>query len=141
MAGTVRPRLTPGEGRRFAFTLGGAFLTLGALLWWRSRGSSAPYAAYAPYAPSLLAALLLAAGALIPTYLGPVQRAWMGLAHAISRVTTPVFMAVVYFMVLAPIGLVMRAGGYNAVRRRADNGSFWVLRAPNEQRGDIERQF
>jgi hypothetical protein len=65
----------------------------------------------------------------------------MGLAHAISRITTPIFMAVVYFMVLAPIGLAMRAVGYNAVSRRAVDGSFWVVRSSKEQRADIERQF
>ena len=50
-------------------------------------------------------------------------------------------MAVVYFMVLAPIGLAMRAVGYNAVSRRAVDGSFWVVRSSKEQRADIERQF
>ena len=135
MAGTVPPRLTAADGRRFAFTLGGAFLALGGLLWWRSRGSPAPYA------PLLLSALLLAGGILIPERLGPMQRAWMGFGHALSRVTTPIFMAAVYFLVLAPIGLVLRAVGYNAVQRRAANASFWVTRAPDEQRTDLERQF
>jgi len=139
MARTVRTRLTGAEGRRFAFTVGGTFLLLGGLLWWRTR--AAPAAPYVSCALLLLAASLLAAGALIPTHLGPVQRAWMGLAHAISRITTPIFMAMVYFMVLAPIGLAMRAVGYNAVSRRAVDGSFWVVRSSKEQRADIERQF
>lgn len=138
MAGSVRPRLTAAEGRRFAFTLAGAFLALGALLWWRSRGTAAPYASYASLS---LAATLLAAGALIPTRLSPVQRAWMALAHLISRVTTPIFMAVVYFGVITPISLVMRLVGHNPLRRPAPEGSFWVVRTVAEQRTDIERQF
>ena len=32
------------------------------------------------------------AALVVPTQLGPVERAWMGLAHAISKVTTPIFM-------------------------------------------------
>jgi hypothetical protein len=141
VAGPVRPRLTAPEGRRFAFTLAGAFSVLAIVLWWRVRGSSSPFAPFASFAPLFLAASLLAAGILIPTRLGPVQRAWMALAHAISRVTTPILMAVVYFTVLAPIGLAMRVMGYNPLKRHAVDGSFWVVRAPREQRSDIQRQF
>ncbi len=93
------------------------------------------------YAPFIISGILLAAGALIPTRLGPVQRAWMGLAHAISRVTTPIFMAVIYFLVITPMGLLMRALGRNPLNRASVDGSFWVTRAPAEQRSDIERQF
>ncbi len=66
----------------------------------------------------------------------------MGLAHAISRITTPIFMAVVYFMVLAPIGLLHARGWVTMpLSRRAVDGSFWVVRSSKEQRADIERQF
>lgn len=145
MAGTIRPRLSAGEGRRFAFTLAAAFAVLGAFLWWRHSAApffpSAPSAPSAPYALLLLSAVLFASGALIPTRLGPVQRAWMGLAHAISRITTPIFMAVIYFLVIAPMGLLLRVLGRNPLSRTAINGSFWVTRSPAEQRSDIERQF
>ena len=134
MAGPVRPRLTAAEGRRFAFTLGGAFLALAAVLWWRHRTGASILA-------GSLAALLLAAGGLVPGQLGPIHHSWMALAHAISRVTTPILMAVVYFTVLAPIGLAMRVIGYNPIKRNAVDGSFWVVRAPREQRSDIQRQF
>jgi hypothetical protein len=111
---------------------------LGAVLWWRSAVAPTRLPAYPPL---LVAIALLAAGALIPAKLAPVQRAWMSLAHLISRVTTPIFMAVVYFGVIAPIGLVMRAAGHRPLRRPATDGSFWVVRAVAEQRTDIERQF
>lgn len=140
MAGTVRPRLTAREGRRFAFTVGAAFLVLALLLWWRATRGHAP-APMAAYPLLGLGVLLFAAGAIVPTRLAPVQRAWMGLAHAISRITTPIFMAVVYFIVIAPIGLLMRAVGHNPLRRTAVDGSFWVVRSDSEQRTDIERQF
>ena len=82
---------------------------------------------------------LIAAGAAIPARLGPVYRAWMGLAHAISRVTTPVVLGVIFFLVLTPVGLVMRMFGRNALKRSVVNHSYWV--APNELRGDLTNQF
>jgi hypothetical protein len=82
---------------------------------------------------------LIAAGAVIPASLGPVYRAWMGLAHAISRVTTPVFMGVVFFAVLMPVGLVMRLFGRNPLKRQEVNQSYWA--EPNQLRGSLKNQF
>lgn len=84
-------------------------------------------------------ALILAA-TLVPRSLGPIQRAWMGMAHAISGVTTPIFMAVVYFVVMAPTGLLMRAFGRNALTAHHGDTSVWVSRGES-RRGDLERQF
>lgn len=114
--------------------MGGAFLLLASLLWWKGK----------PVAPVLgaLGALLALAGVAIPTLLGPVQRAWMGLAHAISKVTTPVFMGVIYFVVLTPVGLLRRSFGHNAIVRKAEGGSYWVdRRAEGAQKTGMERQF
>jgi len=83
--------------------------------------------------------LLLAAGALVPARLGPVFRTWMGLAHAISKVTTPIFMGIVYFIVILPIGLGMRLLGRNPIRHSPIDGSYWVER--NQPRGEMTDQF
>lgn len=132
MATPIPAGLSPREGRRFAFTLAGAFATLALLLWWRGRHA-------APWFGGVAAGMALL-GLLVPANLGPLQRAWMGLAHAISKVTTPVFMGVVYFVVLSPIGLVMRAFGRKPMAATAREGSFWVARSSSEQTS-MERQF
>jgi hypothetical protein len=129
--------LTTAEGRRFAWTLAAAFAVLGALLWWRHRATPAIVAAS-------LSLLMLLAGAFVPSRLGPVQRAWMGLAHAISRVTTPIFLAIVYFLVLTPAGFMRRTVGGNPLVRDAKAGSFWVERdrlSQDRKRQRLERQF
>lgn len=135
MAGRVSTRLTKSEGRKFAFTVGLAFCALAGLSWWRG---------HLPVAGALgvLGAGLLLAGVVVPTRLGPLQHAWMSLAHAISKVTTPVFMGVVYFVVLTPTGLVMRALGRRPLQREPKDGSYWI---PKNRRGggvsDMNRQF
>jgi hypothetical protein len=87
-----------------------------------------------------LAGLFLLGGLLLPTRLGPVQRAWMGMAHALSRVTTPIFMGIVYFLVITPIGVLRRLFGANPLRAAQGKSSGWVDRRPNP-RGDLNRQF
>ena len=132
MAHRIPARLTPAEGRKFAFTVGIAFAVLGTLSWWR--GHQTP-----PYILGGLAAALILAGLLVPGHLGPVNRAWMGLAHAISKVTTPIFMGVVFFLVIAPVGLVMRLFGRNPMRHAAVDQSYWARRS--EARGTLTNQF
>jgi 6,7-dimethyl-8-ribityllumazine synthase len=91
-----------------------------------------------------LAAVLVSAGIVIPGKLEQVERVWMSLAHAISRVTTPIFMAIVYFVVLTPVGLVRRLAGRNALVHHPRNGSYWIRRPVKEMektRRQMERQF
>jgi hypothetical protein len=125
-------RLTAPEGRKFAFTLAIAFGGLAGLLWWRERRVVATLFAGAAGAFAL-------AGLLVPGRLGPVHRVWMGLAHAISRVTTPIVMGVVYFLVIMPVGLVRRAIGGNPLR--AHQGSTGWVDRQGSPRGDLTRQF
>jgi Na+/proline symporter len=125
-------RLTAPEGRKFAFTLAAAFGGLAAVLWWRERRTAAT-------ALAGLALALTLAGLLLPGRLGPVQRTWMGFAHALSRVTTPIVMGVIYFLVITPVGLVRRAVGGNPLR--AQHGSSGWVDRQGAPRGDLTRQF
>jgi hypothetical protein len=124
--------LTPAEGRKFAFTVGAAFLVLAAITWWRDH----------PLLLRIFGVLgvgLFALGAAVPGRLGPLYRAWMGLALAISKVTTPIFMGIVFFVVIAPVGLVMRLFGRNPIKHRPVDQSYW---APRDQpRGGMTNQF
>lgn len=93
----------------------------------------------------VLVALLVAAALIAPSRLGPAERSWMALALAMSRVTTPVFMAVIYFGVISPVALVRRAMGKNALVRDRNRETFWVPREKNSDgerlRRRMERQF
>ncbi len=87
-------------------------------------------------------ALLVIAGLAVPSRLGPVVRAWMGFARRLSRVTTPILLSVIYFVVLTPTGLVMRLFGRRPLIRPPSDPSFWVPRPANaRQRADMEHQF
>jgi DMSO reductase anchor subunit len=87
-----------------------------------------------------LGALLVVAALVVPSHLGPLQRAWMGLARAISKVTTPIFMAVVFFVVMTPIGWLMRLFRRRPLVHREKDGGYWAAPASGG-RSDLERQF
>jgi hypothetical protein len=135
LATRVPARLSAAAGRRFGLTVGGAFLVLAALAWWRGRALGLEVFA-------TLGSLFVLSGLALPTHLGPVFRAWMGLAHQLSRVTTPIVLGLIYFLSVTPIGLVLRLFGRRPLVRRAASPSFWVTRpADTRQRGGMEHQF
>ena len=137
MEPTPRRRLTPAEGRKFAFTLALGFGLLGGLLAWREHAMPA----------KVLAGLAIAAvamGVIAPATLGPVSRAWMAFGQALSRITSPVFFTLIYMVVVAPIGLIRRTFGKSPLARDRDASSFWIRRqAPDAaaRRASLERQF
>jgi hypothetical protein len=130
----VPPRLTRAEGRHFGLVVGTAFLILAAILLWRRRETVSAVAA-------VIGILLVTGAIVIPGRLGPVQRAWMKLAHVISRFTTPLFMGLLFFVVITPAGLLARAFGHRPLTR-ARRGSAWVDRTgPQGRRSDLTHQF
>jgi DMSO reductase anchor subunit len=130
----VPARLSPAEGRKFGLTVGIAFLVLASLLYfWRHKETAAAVTGG-------LGVLLVLGALAVPTHLGPLQRAWMGLAHAISKVTTPIFMGIVFYLVITPIGILMRLVGRRPLVHQERDGGFWVAPASGG-RSDIERQF
>jgi hypothetical protein len=127
--------LTRSQGRRFGVTVGGAFLLLAAVVWWR--GNDTAMTVF-----GLLGATLGLAGLVIPRHLGPVERAWMALAHAMSKVTTPVVMGAMYLLVLLPIGWLRRTLGGNPLVHRQEGTGFWRARPQGRRRSmSLRRQF
>ena len=132
MAREIRAGLTKSEGRSFGLAVGSAFLALAIVLWWRGR--SVPAVSVAA-----IGALLMLAGVSIPDRLGPVHRAWMGLAGAISKVTTPVFMSLVYFLVITPTGIVRRVVSRSPLER-PDADTYWIDHEPARP-DSLKQQF
>jgi len=65
---------------------------------------------------------VLAAWALIaPRSLRLVYRYWMKLGLLLSRVTTPIVLGIVFFLVILPTGLIRRAFGRDAMARTFDD--------------------
>ncbi len=126
--------LTPAEGRKFGLTVGTAFLVITGVLWWRDHPT-------AMTVTGALGGLLVLAGLLIPGHLGPVHNAWMKLALVISKVTTPIFMGVLYFVVLLPSGVIMRLVGKRPLVHPAGATGYWVLRTRGGEPNPMERQF
>jgi hypothetical protein len=135
MEAGIRPRLTAAKGRSFGLTVGGVFVAIAAVLWWRGHLRTCAVL-------GTLGTLLILGGLLVPTRMGPVERAWMGLAVLISKVTNPLVMGIIYFVVMLPVGLLRRAFGGNPMVHRESGGTYWKTRPEGARRtGSLKRQF
>ena len=95
-----------------------------------------------PYWPWVLGGLLTIWALLAPTTLRRFYQLWMRLALVLSRVTTPIIMSLVFFLVITPIGFIMRIRGYDPMARRLDpNVTSYRVPARKPPRTHMERPF
>jgi hypothetical protein len=68
----------------------------------------------------------------MPRVLGPLNRLWTRFALALSKVVTPLVMAVLFFSTVLPTGLVMRLLRKDLLRLKWDREarSYWIDRHP-----------
>ena len=79
---------------------------------------------------------------LAPMSLRPVYYWWMRFALLLSRITTPIILGIVFYLLFLPVGLVMKLFRRDPMKRRFDETvtSYRVLshKAPRDQ---LERPF
>lgn len=118
------------EGRVFALTLAGGFLFVAAAGLWRDAHRLVVIS-------STIAVVSVLGGLLIPGRLTPISKAWMKVGELIGRVTTPVLLAAIYYLIFTPIGVIRRL----VAPRRSPKGSNWHRRPPLPPPSRMERQF
>jgi len=67
-----------------------------------------------------------------PSLLGPVNTLWTRVGIVLGRIVNPIVLAVLYYAVITPAGLLLRAAGQDFLRRRFDKNaaSYWIPRVP-----------
>ena len=112
------------SNRAFGFVFVGAFLVIGMLpLVW---GSGVRVWSLMVAAGFMLVALAA------PSLLGPLNRAWMRLGMLLHRIVSPIVLGIMFFLVITPMGIVMRLLGKDPLRLRYDGNAstYWVDRTP-----------
>ncbi len=85
------------------------------------------------HAWSLVLAVLFALVALImPAILAPLNRLWMKFGLLLHKIVSPIVLGIMFFLVITPMGLVMRLAGKDPLRLRRDPdaASYWIERTP-----------
>ncbi|HUH02910.1 MAG TPA: SxtJ family membrane protein [Kofleriaceae bacterium] len=123
-----------GQLRSFALLWFPAFCALVGFLLYRSVGATAAYAVWAG------GAAISVVGLLAPAFMRLVFVGLMYLTFPIGFVVAHVLLGAIYYVVITPIGVVMRLGGYDPMGRRGTRESYWHTRSGQRPRKRYVRQ-
>ena len=131
----LRLKEDPREWRKFGLSSAVVLALLVGLFWWRGKVSPATAG------PALVCLALVAALAVVrPAWFRGPYRAGMRLSHFMGRVVSPVILGLLFFLVVTPLGLVMRLAGKDLLRLRRNPGSttYWQ---PSRGGSDLNKMF
>ncbi|MBI5814496.1 MAG: hypothetical protein HZB29_02670 [Nitrospinae bacterium] len=128
-----------GEGKRevritwIGFTA--IFAVIGSALWWKGRASY-PYW----YGASALFAFF---AAVAPMSLLPLYRLWAKFAAGLAWFNTRLLLAAVFYLVITPIGLIMRLMGKDILDEKIDRAasSYWKMKEQHNDPTRYEKQY
>ena len=119
--------------RHFGFVMAGAWTALGIFFLWKNPPLS-------PYLFGLAVPFLLA-GLFVPMWLRPVEFAWMKLAEKLAIVSTTIILTLVFFLIITPIGLIIRRKDLLAIKKAPERNSFWVAVDPEGPASRVDKPF
>ena len=94
-----------------------------------------------PIWPWILAAILVIVGLAAPMALRPVYKVWMQFGLHLSKITTPIIMALVFFLVVTPTGLIRRLLAKDPMARKFDDGESYRVPSKKTPAKNMERPF
>jgi len=95
-----------------------------------------------PVWPWVIFAVLGAWGLVAPLSLRPVYRGWMRFGLLLSKITTPVVLGILFFVVFTPIALTMRVFGRDTMARKfASDAKSYRVPSKEHTKDTMERPF
>ncbi|MFH0790877.1 MAG: SxtJ family membrane protein [Candidatus Omnitrophota bacterium] len=122
--------------RKFGITMAAAFLVISFFILIKHRNSPLPAV--------ITAIIFFISAVLIPNLLKPVYIFWMRLAFILGWINTRLILCVIFFLILTPIGLVIKLFGIDLLDTKTDKNkqSYWIKKDKKEfSLADYERQF
>ena len=75
----------------------------------------------------IISIIFLLLGLLNSKILTPLNRLWFKFGILLGRVISPLIMGLIFFLVVTPIGLIMRIKGKDLLNLKFDNNrSYWI---------------
>ena len=128
--------VTMGSERSFGLVFSAVFLILG-LYPLLSDGKVIPWALG-------VSGIFLLLALLAPTFLAIPNRLWFRFGILLSKIVTPLIMGIIFFIVLTPLGLLMRVFSSNpgSGKLEPEAESYWQHRdEENHPMGSMKNQF
>lgn len=124
--------------RQFALLVGTVLILLATWQWYKDAWETARIVLWS------IGGLLYVLGLVIPVVLTPFYKGWMALAHVLAYVNTRIIVSLIFFLVMMPIGFIMRLIKGDILGEKLDKNapSYWTDYEPVESvKEHCERQF
>jgi hypothetical protein len=119
--------------RKFPPTVGGVFLLVAVWFTWRHHSTLAPYLA-------ALSVAFIVAGLVAPLSFRLAYQVWMGVSFGIGWFVSRCIIGLLFFLILTPIGILMRATGKDPLDMNGRRNSYWKAR-DNRKAVNYEKLF
>ena len=88
----------------------------------------------------IISVVFLILGIINSKILTPLKKGWIKLGEILGRVIAPIIMGFIYFIIITPIGILMRLIGKDLLNTKFNKDkSYWIKRAKNIE--TMKRQF
>ena len=88
----------------------------------------------------ILSLLFLILGLLNSKILYPLNKIWFKFGLSLGRIVSPLVMAIIFFLVVTPIGLLMRILNKDLLNLKLNKSkTYWIEQ--NEQKSKMKNQF
>jgi hypothetical protein len=94
-----------------------------------------------PVWPFIVFAVLGFWGLAAPMSLRPVYRGWMKFGLILSRLTTPIIMGLVFYVVITPVAIFWKITGKDAMARKFDNSESYRVPSRKAPPENLERPY
>lgn len=94
-----------------------------------------------PLWPWVVFGVMGAWGLVAPFSLQPVYRVWMRFGLLLSKITTPIIMGLVFYVVITPFALVLKIAGKDAMRRKFDRSDTYRIGREKVRAGSLEHPY
>jgi Saxitoxin biosynthesis operon protein SxtJ len=95
-----------------------------------------------PIWPWVILAILGGWALIAPNSLRPVYRAWMRVGLLMGKVTTPIVMGAIFFIIVVPVGLVMRIAKRDPLHRTFErDAKSYRVASEHPPKSNLERPF
>jgi len=94
-----------------------------------------------PIWPWAVFGVLGAWGLAAPLSLRPVYRAWMRFGLLLSKITTPIIMGLVFYVLITPIALVLKLAGKDAMHRQFDKHESYRVTRQRIREDSLEHPY
>ena len=88
----------------------------------------------------IISIIFLVLGLLNSKILSPVNKLWLKFGLLLGKIISPIIMAFIFFIVVTPIGILMRLLGKDLLKIRYNNNkSYWIEK--NNIKSKMKNQF